>query len=106
MYQDAGNKNPERYLVQDAQVEQMQQQFEEQIQQIQQQAEEAFSQLEEELAGLALNDEEHDVDVATLQMKIEEERLRKEQVITALKETQERMRGQQERVASSPPQRQ
>ena len=94
MYQDAGNKNPERYLTQGDEIDRLKEQFQQQIEQIQSQAEEVIADLQQQLAELSLNDEEYDVDVAKLELRIEQERLRKEQVITALKEMKEEMKGE------------
>lgn len=102
MYQDAGNKNPERYFTnEDDEIEQMKAEFAEQMQQMQGQAEEIISELQTELAEMALNDEEYDVESSTLKMKIEEERLKKEQVITQLKQLQGQMRGQNQNSVST-----
>ena len=100
MYRDAGNKNPERYLNVSDPIQQMQQQYEEQIQQIMQEAQEAIADLEQQIAESSLKDEEADVDIAKLQLKIQEKELEKEQIMTALKFTQERLRGQQKGVAA------
>lgn len=95
MYQDAGNKNPERYLTLGDEVESLKAEFQEKMEQIQQEAAEALdeaaqkiSELETQLAEMALNDEEHDVDMATAKNKISEANLRTTQANTKLIQTQ------------------
>lgn len=99
MYQDAGNKNPERFLTQSDEVEELKAQFQEQMQQMQEEAQQAIqdvseknAELETQLAELALNDEEHDIDMATAKNKIGEANLKTVQAQTKLIQLQAELR--------------
>ena len=92
MYMDVGNKNPETFLNISDPIQEMQQQFQEQIDNITNQAQEAIGKLEQQIAEMSLSDEEHDVDVSTLQNSISIEKLKKEQAVNAMKEAQIKLR--------------
>lgn len=99
MYQDAGNKNPERFLNtqegQDPQLAQMQQQAEAMVQQVQQQAQEAIQQLQQQIQEL---ESKREIEAAKLQQEgqIKQAQIQQQAQMDAMKLEIEREKAQAE----------